>query len=74
MKSGKIQFQDGKIVQVAKKGEKVKSPADSPYDQDNLNKFSKLKTRDRLDTDVFADPAFHDIMSEEKNNDDLTMD
>ena len=42
MKSGHIQFQDGKIVQVAKMGEKVKSPANSPYEQDNLNKLTKL--------------------------------
>ena len=64
-----VNVQDGKLV-VKKK----KNALGNMVGKQNSHKDGDDDIKKVLDTDVFSDPAFHGIITEELRNDDLPAD
>ena len=72
MRLNSVNVQDGKLVVKKKKG--ALEALGNIVGKQNSIKDGENDINKVLDTDVFADPAFHGIITEELRDDDLPAD
>jgi hypothetical protein len=76
MKLNSVDVQDGKLIVKKKKGafETLNSLVSNKSNSNKKSGEDSQEIQRVLDTDVFSDPAFHGIITEELRDDDLPAD